>query len=242
MATTSCQLAPFDHGPFYTETDVCRFPVEPWNTLSLVVFLVITLYWLQRISRDLRSHWLIALSVPLLFVGTVGGAVYHACRCSDLWLKMDYLPIAVLACTAAVFFWLRLMRSQPRSFRCGAAVMCAALLAAALLRSPEHRQTVIMISYLNLAALVLLPAILDCWGRGWIDALLLLRVPLCFAAAMCFRAADFLPRTKTVLPMGTHFLWHIFGALAAFFLLEYVYRLNSRHAARDGSAMFGDLR
>jgi hemolysin III len=45
---------------------------------------------------------------------------------------------------------------------------------------------------------------------------------LAFVAALTFRVAD----GWGWLHMGTHFLWHSFGAIAAFCMFQYLYLIN----------------
>jgi len=47
-----------------------------------------------------------------------------------------------------------------------------------------------------------------------------------FSAALWFRAVDQVG--SRLLPMGTHWLWHTFGAAAVAALTEYVYRLEEK--------------
>jgi hypothetical protein len=53
-------VMPLDQGPTYIETIMGRFPVEPWNTASNLLFLVIILYWVWRLKGQIRAHRFIA--------------------------------------------------------------------------------------------------------------------------------------------------------------------------------------
>ena len=54
---------------------------------------------------------------------------------------------------------------------------------------------------------------------GWVAAGL-----VSFAIAFVFRFLD--EQVGTYLPMGSHWLWHIFGAATTALLIEYFYRLE----------------
>ena len=95
---------PLDQGPIYLETIMGRFPVEPWNTASNLLFLVIILYWAWRLKGEIRAHRFIAGAIPVLIIGWVGGTVYHATRSHNLWLFMDFVPIALLAAAVSMYF------------------------------------------------------------------------------------------------------------------------------------------
>jgi hypothetical protein len=43
---------------------------------------------------------------------------------------------------------------------------------------------------------------------------------LSFGMAISFRVMD---RFVEIFPMGSHWLWHCFGALSVFFLMKYIY-------------------
>jgi hypothetical protein len=87
----------------------------------------------------------------------------------------------------------------------------------------------INVSYAFLASLILLPAILVLIRMrfrfgGWVVAGV-----VSFAAALFFRFADDIrDGAGPLLPMGTHWLWHLFGAAATAFVLEYFYRLEGQ--------------
>lgn len=211
-------MLPSDHGPLYVETDMSRFPVEPWNTFSNLVFLAALLLYARKTGLDYRRFPLLVLSLPILLVGFVGGTAYHASRSSNLWLYMDFIPIMLLAALAAFWFWRGVVQSR--------------LLAAVLVLAPtpvvRGLRTVLglphylgfSLGYITLALTVLVPACLFCRSRGWRGAGLLLGAALCFALAISFRISD----AQRLLPMGTHFLWHLFGGFSSILLMEYLYR------------------
>jgi len=99
---------PHDRGPIYLETVMGRFPVEPWNTVSNLLFLALIVNWVWRLQRDgIGPHRFIAGALPVLFIGWVGGTIYHATRSANIWLFLDIGPIALLVIATAVFFWRR---------------------------------------------------------------------------------------------------------------------------------------
>ncbi|MGA8854131.1 MAG: hypothetical protein WB492_08135, partial [Christiangramia sp.] len=80
---------PQDSGPIYQETLAGRLPVEPFNTYSNIFFLIIIIYFSLRVYRDYKNHRFLAWSLPVLFLGFIGGTVYHATRSHDIWMYMD---------------------------------------------------------------------------------------------------------------------------------------------------------
>jgi hypothetical protein len=97
-------VMPLDQGPTYIETIMGRFPVEPWNTASNLLFLVIILYWVWRLKGQIRAHRFIAGAMPVLTISWVGGTVYYATRSHNLRLFMDFVPIALLAAAVSMYF------------------------------------------------------------------------------------------------------------------------------------------
>ena len=82
----------------------------------------------------------------------------------------------------------------------------------------------INLSYSILAAIIVIPALLVLRQNRFRHAVFLLAGAGCFVTAILARAADV--RYPGLLPMGTHFLWHVFGAGAGQMMAEFLYRLG----------------
>ena len=212
-----------DFGPIYAETDISRIPVEPWNTASTLIFLVIVLLYLQRTGGDYNRFPFTVLVLPILFVGFAGGCIYHATRSHWIWLVLDFGPIFLLVLLAAYYFWRAVTHSHVKA----GSLVCLFFALTALVRSTVEGALVLKISvgYSLLALNILLPAFLHAARRRWQDLGLLFFAPLFFVAAILFRHYDKL-LSESLLPMGTHFLWHLFGGCSVFCLMEYVYRVE----------------
>jgi len=63
---------PNDSGPIYRETIAGRFPVEPFNTLSNLLFLAIIVYFSAKVYKDYKRQAFLALAIPILFIGFFG--------------------------------------------------------------------------------------------------------------------------------------------------------------------------
>jgi hypothetical protein len=228
------QLKPADFGPIYPETDLTRFPVEPWNTFSNLIFLLIILYWWRKTKLDIRKFPLVVTALPILLIGFVGGTVFHATRMHNIWLILDFMPIFILVIAAALYFWYRIVNN----IIIGAVLTCVPFLLTYLLRlsldlPPDFHITA---GYVSCAVMILLPAVLHSGFNKWRHVMQLVFTVLCFIIAISCRQFDFTIGTK-IFPMGLHFLWHIFGGLSAFFLIDYIYRsdldLNLLHSAQN---------
>ncbi len=208
-----------DGGPRYAETDLDRIIAEPWNAASALLFLVIVAYWIVKLRGRYRQAPFLTCCLPLLAAGGIGGTLYHAFRSSRFFFLLDVLPIGLLCLAVSIYLWIRL---SPRWWHL--LLVLAAYGATALARPELPTPVAINLSYIMLALFILLPLGFFVWrtrGRdaGWVALAL-----GCFVVAIFFRAAD---AWWPLLPMGTHWLWHVFGAGACAALAEYLYRLET---------------
>ena len=215
-------MTPNDFGPIYVETDLSRFPVEPWNTASNLIFLLIVIVIARKTKLDWRIHPLLVGGLPILLIGFVGGTLFHATRSRSLWLVMDFVPIFLLSVAAALRLWRSVLGNYVRAT---IALLLAALVPrflAAALQLPFHYQ--ISVGYSGLALAILLPAFWVSRVQDWRGVSLLCATTASFAAAVFFRSID--RAGVALLPMGTHFLWHLLGGVSVWCLMEFLYRLD----------------
>ena len=194
--------------------------MEPWATYTHLVFLFIIVYWGLRIRRSRVRHGMLRFSLPVLGVGWFGGTVYHATRSSDLWLAMDWMPIMILSLTATYWLWRGVTGRRLYAWLAMAASMALIQLAHHVpgLRHGYH----ISIGYSLLALSILVPASLHCilrWRGGWLR---MLSAAFAFAIAISARVLDSGMGAR-LLPMGTHFIWHVLGGVSAFCLVSYIF-------------------
>jgi hypothetical protein len=231
------QLRAADGGPYYVETpdnlDQWTGLAEPYNAVTASFFVFIVLYWAYRLRGRYRTYSFLSCCLPLLFVGGVGGTLYHGLRSWVGYFLMDVVPIYLLGLVIALYFWVRLGPKLSHLF--------GVLGLLALLQMLGHwqlpRQWAINLSYAMLAVLILTPLTIvgvrtKGHALGW-----LLTALLAFGVAWLCRIADTV--RPPLLPMGTHWLWHTFGALTTALLAEYLYRvtpLNLRPARSDVGA------
>src|SRR5436190_11098274 len=86
-----------DRGPLYTETPgelkagqpFHGTVAEPWNATTAFLFVLIVVYWVARLRGRLIRHPFLAVTLPLLFVGGVGGTLYHGLRTWQGFFWMD---------------------------------------------------------------------------------------------------------------------------------------------------------
>ena len=201
-----------------------RFPVEPANTASNLIFLAILFVLLARMRREsVRSRFL-TMTLAILFVGWVGGTLYHATRSSFLWLTLDYVPILMLGLLGS----LRLIFALDERIKLRFALVALPSLGLGWTTAQRlfDGPTRISVSYGFFAVLLCVPAVIHSRSRGWLGIRSLLLAMTAFAVALGCRIQDAALVTDTP-RLGTHFLWHLFGGVAAWFLLDYLYRAES---------------
>lgn len=214
-----------DGGPIYAETDFSHTIREPWNMASAAIFVGLAAFYAWRLYGHYRKHPLLSTAIPILLLGGVGGTLYHGLRSERLFLLMDFVPILVLLLLCAVYCWLQVL---PKAWWLLVVLPPFAMAQALVWELHElldwPRQVAFNLFYLTVAISTLVPIL---WlqiktnykfGRRFIFAL------VCFLCALLFRYLDgFRP---PLLPMGTHFLWHTFGAVATFFIMDYMLRYS----------------
>jgi len=223
-----------DRGPLYTETPAelkagLAYPgvvAEPWNAATAFLFVLIVVYWVARLRGRLIRHPFLAVTLPLLFVGGVGGTLYHGTRSWQGFFWMDVLPIYLLGLIVSVYWWVRL-GPRVRHLLSMLVVLGILQLLGIWQLSPPWK---IQLSYALLAMLILIPlalVMIRTRARHWQWVATSL---VSFGIAWFFRIVD--TWDPPVLPMGTHWLWHTFGAATTFALAEYVYLIEGVNLKR----------
>lgn len=182
----------FDGGPVYAESDFSRIPVEPLNTLSEAIVLLVALYWLTRKERN--NFY--GIAGVILLLQWAGATLYHALRNSFYYLLLDVLPILLfvllvigyslkdrtgkqraiqLALVGLAFFCPLILPDSPSSTYLGLSFACAGALAPILIKNKSA------IRYLILSQVT-------------------------FTLAVIARELDN--------PWNTHFIWHILAGSA----------------------------
>lgn len=208
---------PGDSGPIYQETISGRLPVEPFNTYSNLFFLLIIIYFSLRVYSDYKNHRFLAWSLPILFIGFIGGTIYHATRSHDVWMYMDWLPIIILCLAVSVYYTIKLKASRRNRLLL---ILIVLFLVFGIRMIPWAKSLKTSIGYIGTAVGLLLPILTYFYTTKLYHWGYILLAFLSFGVALGFRVMD---RFIYVMPMGTHWLWHCFGALSVFFLIQYIY-------------------
>ncbi len=202
-------MPPF--GPIYCETPsiVTGFPAEPTNTISNIAVVLGLLAFVHVARKAPRSWDLYLLSFFLLAVG-IGSTLWHGLR--QPWaLTLDFVP-GLLFFLALALLWARRVYSWlgAGAFFVAffAAVFAAMYFGVRLLHVPFFVPLAPVVITFS-TVLIVKTARLSreaAWMAAGSVALALV--------ALTFRSIDL--KTCDVIPFGTHFLWHICLASAAY--------------------------
>lgn len=214
-----------DGGPLYAETNLDNLVAEPFNAASAFLFLLMAFYWIFRLRGQYRAYRFLTVAIAVLTIGGIGGTIYHAFRYSQVFLVMDWLPIMLLCLMASGFYLHRAYGSLRPALYFVGALFLLQFLNFQVIGLPQS----VNVSYALLALTVLSPTFIllvktNFKAGAWVASAL-----GSFVLALFFRIAD----TWEILPMGTHFLWHLFGATAAMAMLQYTYLAYGFSVARS---------
>jgi hemolysin III len=209
-----------DGGPIYFESDFEAFVAEPFNMVSALIFVPIAIYWLVKNERSDQTSNFMRFASVLLLIGGVGGTIYHGFRISTLALFLDWTPILILCISAAAYFLHRIYNSNKVVLFSSAVIVLALLLNLAFTPIKHYNN----IAYTLLGIYVLAPTFLILKKNHWKNWQFIFLALVSFGLALFFRVYD----RDGILPIGTHFLWHVFGAFATHFMFFFVFRLGRR--------------
>ena len=221
-----------DGGPRYVETPAdlyapeAPYVAEPWNAVTASFFIFIVLAWVWRLRGRYRRFPFLVCCMPILMAGGIGGTLYHAFRTQRAYFLLDLIPILILGAASSLFLAIRLGRSVgwKRVASISVAVVIAYLFVNGLvLLVPTPIPTLrVSVNYTTQAAVILIPVIVTLVRSRFAYAGFVWAGLGSFAIAIFFRFVD----PYSPLPMGTHWLWHSFGALCTVFVIEYFYRVE----------------
>jgi hemolysin III len=172
--------------------------------------------------------------MPILGIGFIGGVIYHATRSDRLWLLLDFMPILILVLAASIYLWQMLLNNTLLTFICTLSPILIYRLLSVFVEFPDA--VYISMGYTVLALNILLPAVFHCIMKNPASWKSLLLSGASFGLAIFFRQID-ITWGKMLLPIGTHFLWHIFGGTSTFFLIKYLYESDNliKKGSRESS-------
>jgi len=201
---------------------------EPLNALTNLAFIlagILLVVALRRAEPAVRGDAGVLALTALVFVIGFGSGLFHTV--ATAWAGLaDVVPIALFI-LLYLFLALRRFVTLPL-WACGLGV-AAMLLLTVVLPLTLH---IGLSSYgAALAALLLVGGFLQ-FGRRHPAGPRLLVAGGLFALSLAFRTAD--APLCNALPIGTHFLWHVFNAAVLYSLVRTMMAHGMRPQAGDG--------
>ena len=213
-----------DGGPLYAETNLNNIIAEPWNALSSLAFLIPVIYWSIRLKGKYKKYPFLSLCLPLLFLGGIGSTLFHAFRTSRYLLYMDVLPIVLLTLIVSIYFWYKILSKTWMALLIVTLfVVLQFLLPKEYLNLRGHHA--VNVSYFIRGFMIFLPALIMLMRSRFFGLKYLLAACLLFIISLLFRFLD--TSHPSLLPMGTHWLWHVTGAAGSWLLGNYLYITNN---------------
>jgi hypothetical protein len=194
------------------------FWAEPVNAVSNVAFLLAALWGVSRARKTDGSYDFLILSLSaLIAVIGIGSFLFHTF--ANRWSELaDVIPITIFIYMAFFAIMLRLF-----GFVWWWALVATALFLDASLITESLLQPVLSGSAAYVPALVAIAGI-GATGLRFNPAAskLMLMTAAIFMLSLTLRILD-LPLCNQI-PLGTHFLWHIFNALTLALIIEVLRR------------------
>lgn len=219
---------PPDGGLAYAETNLSRLFPEPLNAVTSGFFLGMAVYWTIKLRGNYKQHQYLTAALILLYIGGVGGTVYHGLRQWTMFIMMDWLPIMLLCVSTGIYFLAKLIRWYYAFGIVFIYIGFQFFLRDTLFGHDPH--LFININYAMMAMLVLLPVFGYLKHTKWLYGKWVGLAFLAFACALTFRIAD----NWLWFKFGTHFLWHTFGAIASFCMFNYIFLVNQPNPLLKG--------
>lgn len=209
--------------PIYCETalhPLGAFPAEPVNTITSLVPAILGILALVFLIRSRQKNAVAYILAVLTVLTGLGSVAWHAMR-TEMTLLIDWLPGAVYF-LILVFFW---------SYRAAGLYVSLVLLALLSVLVFLIPFPVIMANRLVIIAVLVVIAaglVAATWYRrraafGWAGGMVAAAI-----VAVTMRTLDL--NVCDTIPVGTHFLWHIFLGMAAYAGVRMMVRLEAAGA------------
>jgi hypothetical protein len=212
-----------DGGPWYAETHVTdALIVEPWNAISSLAIAAPAVYFLWKIRKQPKDYSFLLAAIPFLFLNGLGSTLFHGLRTSRWLLYMDFIPAMILTLLITIYFWSKVLPKKWMSFVLVVPVFLMRFTALNLIGG----QSGLNVSYAISGLAFLVPVFLILRKNNWEKTYSIVLGSVCFVLAIYFRQADHY--YTSIIPIGTHFLWHIFSGIGAYFLANYLYFIRTK--------------
>lgn len=207
-----------DGGPVYTETDLSHIIAEPWNAVSSLALILPGVYWLLVLRGRYKSHLFLICCSLLLALGGLGSTIFHAFRRSPLFLYLDFMPIVILIYCISIYFQLKVLTKW---WYVLIIITIDFALRYLLFTSKLPMHYTINLSYFISGVMIFTPLMFFLVKTHFANAKYVLYSVFLLSTALFFRAIDSM--NPPLLPMGTHWMWHLFCSAGALYLGKFLY-------------------
>ncbi len=206
----------------YTETNLKHLFPEPLNAITSALFLFLALYWLYKLRGFSVKHTFLSIATWVLLVGGIGGILYHGLRKYSFFISLDWLPILILCFLTSGWFWNKILGGPVASVLVFASFFSVEFFTN-YYYSHANSHFANNMNYSFMALMVLVPVIVYLYRTNFLHGKWVIFALLSFSFALFFRISD----KWGILQVGTHFLWHTFGAVATACMFRFIHSLNS---------------
>lgn len=213
---------PADGGMVYAETNLRHLIPEPLNALTSILFVLLAIYWLYKLKGFSNRSVFLSVATYLLLIGSIGGTIYHGLRQYSLFIYLDWLPILLLSIMTSAYFWAKILQRKIYAVGIIALFVLFRFFLRNYLFSQLNLNGSTSLNYAIMVLTVLTPLVIYQVRTRWLQGRLILFAVFCFSIALFFRVAD----NWKILSVGTHFIWHFFGALATQLMFSYIYYVD----------------
>ncbi|WP_420577185.1 hypothetical protein [Ekhidna sp.] len=213
-------MLPTDGGPIYAETDLTAFISEPWNAISSLAIVLPAIYWAFKLKWNVKQFPFLYYLMPLLFLGGTGSLLFHAFRSSPFLLWMDVLPTAIVTLSVSVYFWDKILA---RKWQVASVVIPFTFIRFAVFDFYSG-QFALNLNYFITGFLIFFPIIFHLSKHQYKHFSSILISVIFLSLSLIFRRVDY--SFAEWIPMGSHFLWHIFSGIGAFYMAMYLYLIR----------------
>lgn len=219
-------MTPLD---LYCERCDPGFWAEPWNAVTNISFLIAAFCARQLAVRQRFLTLEISTAIALAVAVGIGSFLFHTFA-NTLTVWFDIVPILLLQCWFVWLYGHRVMQLSVGSVTALLVILVGGGLAGALV---PH---ILNGSLGYLPALLILAGLAN-WHRrhGTREPYVLIAATAAFLVALVFRTID--QMVCPAMPIGTHFLWHLFNGgtvyLALRCLIQNLPRAGTPEARRN---------
>ena len=158
--------------------------------------------------------------MPLLFLGGTGSFLYHAFRTSRFLLWMDVVPTAIVTLSVSVYFWDKIL---PKKWQVATVILPFTYIRFAIFEYVPG-QFAVNLSYFITGFLIFFPVLFYLLQRQFVHLRPILLSVILLSVSLVLRRIDH--TVAEFIPMGSHFLWHIFSGFGAYYMAMYLYLIR----------------